>query len=331
MPRTARIDAPGFPYHVFARGIEKRRIFNDDKDRRFFLKSLGRLVAETGTPLYSFSLMPNHFHLLILRDRNPVSTLMQKLLTGYAIYFNSRHSRVGHLFQNRYKGLICADDTYLRGLVRYIHHNPVRSGLLKSRGELDDYPFTAHSYIIGRYKATWFDPAIVLGSFCDNAAEALAVYRDFMGRPEAGDAAARFDPLEAARKPGSGWSPGKDGDDAARDPAMAAGRRSVRHQGNTDVRHVQRQLDVRREIEIACRRHHASVEELLGGVRRKPVVDARTELVLTLARESGLSNKAISDELGLSKSAVSMILKRAAEKKAGAAPAGGPGSWLRNR
>ena len=130
MPRMARIDAPGALHHVIARGIERRKIFQDDKDRDDFLERLKTIITETHTPCYAWALLPNHVHLLLRTGMTPISGVMRRLLTGYAVSYNGRHRRRGHLFQNRYKSILCQEDPYLLELVRYIHLNPMRARLV---------------------------------------------------------------------------------------------------------------------------------------------------------------------------------------------------------
>ncbi len=113
MPRQPRIDAPSILHHIICRGIERRRIFTDDNDRDDFVNRLTTILAETATPCYAWALIPNHFHLLLRTGTTPISTVMRRLLTGYAVAFNHRHKRSGHLFQNRYKSIVCQDDLYL--------------------------------------------------------------------------------------------------------------------------------------------------------------------------------------------------------------------------
>jgi REP element-mobilizing transposase RayT len=98
MPRKARIDAPGALHHIICRGIERRNIFRDNADRNSFIERFGRVILETQTPCYSWTLIPNHFHLLLKTGDVPITTVMRRLLTGYAVSFNRRHRRVGHLF-----------------------------------------------------------------------------------------------------------------------------------------------------------------------------------------------------------------------------------------
>jgi len=104
MPRNARIDAPGALHHIIVRGIERRKIFNDDVDRIIFLDRLGKVLSETHTKCFAWALIPNHFHLLLRTGACPLSTVMRRLLTGHAMNFNRRHRQSGQLFQNRYPG-----------------------------------------------------------------------------------------------------------------------------------------------------------------------------------------------------------------------------------
>jgi putative transposase len=152
MPRQPRLDAPGLLQHVMARGIEGREIFKDDQDRSSFLERLAIVLEETQTQCYAWSLIPNHFHLLLRTSQTPLSKVMRRLMTGYAVTFNKRHKRSGHLFQNRYKSVVCEEDPYLLELIRYIHLNPLRAGLVNDLRELDKYPWTGHSGILGRRK-----------------------------------------------------------------------------------------------------------------------------------------------------------------------------------
>jgi hypothetical protein len=105
---------------------------------------------------------------------------MKKLLTGYVVNFNRRHKRYGHLFQNRYKSILCEDDPYLLELTRYIHLNPLRAGIVNSLGELGRYPWTGHSAIMGLVKRDWQDIETVLGYFGGRRKGARKAYKDFM-------------------------------------------------------------------------------------------------------------------------------------------------------
>ncbi|MCD6304776.1 MAG: transposase, partial [Deltaproteobacteria bacterium] len=132
--------------------MERRKLFRDDKDRQSFLERLAVILEETQTQCYAWALIPNHFHLLLRTSLTPLSKVMRRLMTGYAVTFNKRHKRTGHLFQNRYKSVVCEEDPYLLELIRYIHLNPLRAGLVKDLQELDKYPWSGHSTILGHCK-----------------------------------------------------------------------------------------------------------------------------------------------------------------------------------
>ena len=100
MPRKARIDAPGALHHIIVRGIESRRIFSDDQDRDNFIEQLGNIVTETKTSCFAWALIPNHAHILLLTGQTPLTMIMSRLLTGYAVSYNRRHRRHGHLLQS---------------------------------------------------------------------------------------------------------------------------------------------------------------------------------------------------------------------------------------
>ena len=180
MPRKARIDAPGALHHIIARGITKNKIFLDAVDRNNFLKRLGRILTECETPCYAWALMPNHFHLLLRTGTVPIATVMRKLLTGYAVFHNRKHNRYGHLFQNRYKSILCQENIYLRELVRYIHLNPLRANIVKDIKHLDTYPYSGHSTILGNKNYSWQDIDKILRLFHEKLYMARRYYRNFI-------------------------------------------------------------------------------------------------------------------------------------------------------
>jgi len=180
MPRKARIDAPGALHHIIVRGIERRKIFDDDIDRNNFLDRLGKVLSETDTKCFSWALIPNHFHLLLRTGACPLSTVMRRLLTGHAMNYNRRHRRSGQLFQNRYKSILCQEDTYLLELVRYIHLNPIRAKLVTDIKALDKYSFCGHAVIMGKKKKDWQDDGYVLKLFDGKRSTARRRYKIFV-------------------------------------------------------------------------------------------------------------------------------------------------------
>jgi REP element-mobilizing transposase RayT len=180
MPRKARIDAPGAIHHIILRGIERKSIFKDDLDCNHFTERLGRILNETSVACYSWVLMTNHVHLLLRTGNVPISTVMRRLLTGYAQQFNRRHRRCGHLFQNRFKSILCEEETYLLELVRYIHLNPIRAGIVENLTALNSYPNSGHAVLMGHKKNDWQDTDYILGLFGRTTRKARNAYCDFV-------------------------------------------------------------------------------------------------------------------------------------------------------
>jgi len=191
MPRQSRLDAPGVLHHIMIRGIEGRKIFRNNKDRNDFFDRLEKLLPMTKTACYAWVFMPNHAHFLIRTGLVPLSTVMRKLLTGYVVSFNRRHKRHGQLFQNRYKSIVCQEDAYFKELIRYIHLNPIRAGIVSGLKELNKYPYCGHSAVMKEVKRSWQDVDYVLGYFSKKVRDARKSYIHYVeegitrGRQEA--------------------------------------------------------------------------------------------------------------------------------------------------
>jgi REP-associated tyrosine transposase len=180
MPRQPRLDLPGLLQHVIVRGIERSAIFLDDDDRSRFVDRLGSLLVETDTDCYAWALLDNHFHLLLRCKRLELSRFMRRLLTGYAVTFNLRHKRSGHLFQNRYKSIVCEEEPYLLELIRYIHLNPLRAGLVTNLGTLERYPWCGHGVLLGNRSFAGQPVDEVLARFGKRLTAAQNHYREFV-------------------------------------------------------------------------------------------------------------------------------------------------------
>jgi hypothetical protein len=105
---------------------------------------------------------------------------MRRLLTGYAVNFNLRHRRSGHLFQNRYKSILCQEEAYLLELVRYIHLNPLRAKMVSDLPELDRYRFCGHGVLMGKFRNDWQDIEYVLKRFGEREGQCRKRYREFV-------------------------------------------------------------------------------------------------------------------------------------------------------
>jgi len=180
MPRSARLDIPNLLQHVIVRGIERRDIFTNDDDRRDFVRRFQDLLVKMEVECLAWSLMSNHFHLLLRPTRTTLSAFMRRLLTGYAVTFNLRHNRSGHLFQNRYKSIVCDEDSYLLELVRYIHLNPLRVGIVSAIEALDRFPWSGHAVLMGKDSMGGQAADEVLRYFGTSVSSARRCYRTFI-------------------------------------------------------------------------------------------------------------------------------------------------------
>ena len=177
MARRPRVYFPGALYHVIARGNQKQTVFFDDRDFRTYLSYLSEYKAKYSFYLYAFALMKNHCHLLLEVKEVSLSKIMQVLQFRYTRYFNKRYRKVGHLFQGRYKAILCDKETYLLELIRYIHLNPVRAGFVRDPKE---FPWTGHMGYLGKGKENLIDSEMVLSQFSRKRSLARKQYRQFV-------------------------------------------------------------------------------------------------------------------------------------------------------
>lgn len=320
MPRKARIDAPGALHHIIIRGIEKRKIFEDNKDQNQFIKRLGDILAEAETPIYAWALLPNHVHLLLKTGLTPIATIMRRLLTGYAVYFNLRHRRHGHLFQNRYKSILCQEEPYFLELVRYIHLNPLRAKLVEDIRALDKYPYCGHSAVVEKVKRDWQHVDYVLGFFGKRKSDARKAYRQFVKKGVLRGRRPELTGGGLIRSTG-GWAALS----ALRDEAVRV-KGDERILGDTDfveavLKEANEQLERRYRLksekfslERAAKRVAAVMdipEELVWEKSRRPrVVEARDLLCYWASIELLMSKTELARRLKLTQPAVSIAVRR---------------------
>jgi putative transposase len=320
MPRRSRIDAPGALHHVICRGIEGRPIFEDDFDRDRFVERLGSVLEETATPCYAWALIPNHFHLLIRTGLVSVATVMRRFLTGYAVSFNHRHRRSGHLFQNRYKSILCQEDPYLLELVRYIHLNPIRAGLLADLQSLDQYPYSGHSRVVGKIKGGFQDTEVVLSMFGKTQREARRRYKAFVSKG-----------LLAGKRPeltGGGLIRSSGGWHALKELRQMGVhfKSDERLLGDSDfvdtvLKAADEKLDRKYRIQAegwnfeavvsrVCDLFKLTGSEVLSVSKQRKRAVARSVLAYWAVRELGMSASAVAERLALSPSAASRCVLR---------------------
>ena len=156
MARPLRICYEGAVYHVTVRGNERRAIFLSNEDRERFMQKLAESVRLYDVRLYLFCQMTNHVHMVLETPQANLSRFMQRLKTAYAVYFNTKHNRHGHLFQGRFGAHVVEEDQYILKLSRYVHLNPVFVSAHKKKSDrerlqiLRNYPWSSYRSYIGR-------------------------------------------------------------------------------------------------------------------------------------------------------------------------------------
>jgi REP element-mobilizing transposase RayT len=311
---------PGTLHHVMIRGIERGNIFLDDSDRAEFLERMGRLAKASGTGIYAFVLMNNHVHVLLKSGADGLPTFMRRLLSGYAQYYNRRHHRVGHLFQNRYKSIICEEEAYFDKLVAYIHLNPLRAGVVGTLEELVFYPWSGHAVLMDKVVCEWMDRESVLHIFGDREGAARIAYLEFVEQEMGIDREQELSGGGLVRSNG-GWSQvlsmRKSGDRALGDERILGCDEFVRDimkeaENRTDVHLPEtKRLELLDEaLEQACAEAGISIAFLQSGSRNGELPSLRKALARKAVWEYGVSLAETARQLGVTTSAISHMLKK---------------------
>ena len=321
MPRKARLDAPGTLHHVIVRGIERRRIVDDVADRKNFVTRLSELSVATETRISAWALMTNHAHILLRSSEIGLSGFRRRVLSGYAVSYNRRHRRWGHLFQNRYKSIVCDEDAYFTELVRYIHLNPLRAKLVKSISELDRYRWSGHGVLVGKINNDWQDRNYVLKWFGQKQGEAKTAYRNYIKKG-----------MDQGRRPElvggglirslGGWSAVKalrrSGErELSDDRILGSGDfvEQIIKEAETKIKYQLPDLEQSQRIDELiiklCENGKVSIEEIKGGSRRREASRVRARIAIGLVKKHGVALAEVARHLGVSTSAVSKIIKRA--------------------
>lgn len=321
MPRLARLDAPGVLHHIIIRGIERRKIFRDDKDKENLIDRLSILLPETQTACYAWAFMSNHAHFLFRSGSAGISTLMRRLLTGYAIYFNRRYRRHGQLFQNRFKSIICQEDVYFKELVRYIHLNPLRAKIVSDIKGLNKYPYSGQSVLMGKKKQQWCDTEYVLSYFGKKVSEARKNYLLYVKKG-----------IDQGRRPElvggglvrslGGWSAVKKlrlkGQDRVKGDERILGDgefvTALLSEANEQLerRYELKGLgyDLKRISERVSKIYGITEGEIYSKGRRKAQVEARDLMCYWAVRELGMSCTDVAKRLGMSQPGVGYAVGR---------------------
>jgi REP element-mobilizing transposase RayT len=177
MARKPRIEFEGGFYHVIIRGNQRQKVFHEKKDFLKYLAFLTDYKDRYAFRFYAYVLMDNHVHLLIETGTFPLSKILQGINQRFTMYFNRRYGTVGHLFQGRYKAILCDRDGYLLSLVKYLHYNPVRAGVVRYP---EEYRWSSHREYIGLNQDGLTDMGLVLGMFSKDSKRGRRLYREYM-------------------------------------------------------------------------------------------------------------------------------------------------------
>ena len=320
MPRTARLDAPGVLHHVMIRGIERREIFRNNTDRENFIDRLEILCPATQTNCYAWAFMSNHAHFLFRTGTAPLSRLMRRLLTGYVVSFNHRHKRSGQLFQNRFKSIICQEDAYLQELVRYIHLNPIRAGIVKTLDELKSYKYSGHSSLMGKTKRNWQDTDYVLSYFGKRKAQARKEYESFVEEGLTHGRRKEFTSGGLIRSLG-GWTKARDilndrehvmsderilGDSDFVDSVISQSEEQYERRHKLKMQG----FDLHRIAERVAEVLEMEPDEVFSKGRQNRKVKARSLLCFWAARELGMSHTDLAKKLEMSTAGIGFSVER---------------------
>ena len=180
MPTPSRISYPGAYYHIISRGNNKSKLFLDDVDRIQYLSALYICVKKFHLKIYAYALMSNHIHLFLKTSDANISEFMHRFNLDYTVYFNKRHKRTGHLFESRFKGKLVQKDRYFLALLRYIHLNPVKAGLVSVPA---NYRWSSQSaYLTGGDKII-ANVTEVFNCFSKDRKRAKEAYQEFINSP----------------------------------------------------------------------------------------------------------------------------------------------------
>ena len=312
MPRTKRIQPPGALHHIMAHSIEYKDMFRDDEDRLEFLSRLEKGLKKTGFQCYTWTLMDNHYHLLIRANHKKLEELMRGLNGGYAQWYNKKYEKRGHLCQGRFKSSLCQDKNYEKVLIKYITLNPIRAGKVKSLEELKAYTWSGHGCLLGKKGALgekFQNRQWCLSRFGEEEKEALKNYLQFLEEnyvEESPETAGELPPVEQAEIEKS-----------------CRGRESVIgevefvanafDQHCREKKHRHRESDYpivcKNAAEMMCRKHSIGMNDLFRRGWKNARSVARTEFCHYLNKTELIPPTVIADYLNITLSPVSRMIE----------------------
>ncbi len=296
MPRQPRLDIPNILHHVIVRGIERSDIFDDDHDRARFVSRLSELLTQSGTRCFAWALMFNHFQLLLMPTTVPLAQTMRRLLTG-------------HLFLNRYKSILCEEEPYFLELVRYIHLNPLRAGLVADLDGLEQYPWNGHGVLLGNGTMAGQETDEVLARFVTDRARARQSYGQFVAD---GVAQGRREELVGGGLKRSLGSSGEDEERMAYDERVLGSGAFVASVlcGNDGGMTKCPPLSLAELVKAVCRVTGVDAARIARPGKERPLAQARALVCCLAVRECGYTGAEAGRVTGLGSASTSLAIKR---------------------
>jgi putative transposase len=180
LSRKHRVEFKGAMYHVFQRGNNKEYIFKNDIEKGFFIKQIKEYMNLYNYEILAFTMMDNHYHLIIRTNEIPLSKIMHSINNIYCKFYNYHHMRTGHVFEERYNSKLIEDDAYLIWLLKYIHRNPVRAHICENA---EDYKWSSDN-LYRRNRKVFVNIDFILNIFSSKRSEAIRTYIKLVNSPE---------------------------------------------------------------------------------------------------------------------------------------------------
>lgn len=274
MPRKPRIHYPGALYHVMVKGNNGENVLSEEIQKNKYLDILALYKEKVDFKLYAYCIMSNHIHLLIEVNDTPLSRIMQRIQQVYTQWFNREYNRTGHVFQQRYKALLCDKENYLLQLIRYIHNNPVKANL---EGGIE-YKWSSHIYYIWKKKDYIVDTSYVLNIFSENMSRAIKLYQQFMNQEEKEIKYIDVNELQ-----------------------------STNSLITKEKKETIKTTDIDEIIKEVCNNENVLISDITNKTRVQKISDIRKAIVLLGEKYCNASNRILTEKLNLSSSMISKI------------------------
>ncbi|VAX35970.1 hypothetical protein MNBD_UNCLBAC01-1160 [hydrothermal vent metagenome] len=287
MSRPLRIEYPEAWYHVLNRGRRKENIFFQDADHKLFFKLIGEASRLYKLEVHAYSLMPNHYHLLVHTPEGNLSKIMCYINGTYTQILNKKYQYEGSLFKGRYKSVLVEKDEYLLELVRYIHRNPLKAGLVKKLGM---HQWTSHrAYMRKKERPEWLKVNQILSRFGRYEKTALKQMEEFVNDSVSIELEEKLDGIKCPSVLG--------GDDFKEKVKVLLKEKKIESQDVPEYKEYLEQIGVEELIDEVAREYNFQ-PSMIRKKREPKNVNLRRAIILVCREDLQRSSKEISVALG---------------------------------